>query len=135
MAAAVGKPDPYAGELPVAYVQLLDQRTVGEDELKSFVRDRISDPVAVPKNIYITQQMPLTDIRKIAKPLLRLDCARLTFLEALRPVIPAGAALDIRVEPHTQNGTLAVIQLRGAVSDCGSLAKQITDVMRLFTFQ
>ena len=134
MAAAVGKPDAYAGELPVAYVQLLEKSTVGEDELEAFVRERISDPVAVPKNIYITPQMPLTDIRKIAKPLLRLDCARLTFLEALRPMISAGVKLNIRVEPHIQHGTLACIELHGAAFDSSSLEKQIADIMRTFTF-
>jgi fatty-acyl-CoA synthase len=134
MAAAVGKPDAYAGELPVAYVQLREQTTAGEDELRSFVRDRISDPVAVPRNIYITEQMPLTDVRKIAKPLLRLDCARLTFLDALRPVIPAGAELEVRVEPHRQHGTLTTVELRRVAGDRGSLARQITDVMQAYAF-
>jgi fatty-acyl-CoA synthase len=130
----VGKPDAYAGELPVAYVQLREQTTAGEDELRSFVRDRISDPVAVPRNIYITEQMPLTDVRKIAKPLLRLDCARLTFLDALRPVIPAGAELEVRVEPHRQHGTLTTVELRRVAGDRGSLARQITDVMQAYAF-
>ena len=134
MAAAVGKPDAYAGELPVAYVQLRERTTVGEDELKAFVRKRITDPVAVPKHIYVTPQMPLTDIRKIAKPSLRLDCARLAFLEALRPVIPTGAELNIRVEPHRQHGTLVIIEVREGVVDCSSLERRIVDIMRQYTF-
>ena len=48
-AAAVGMPDAYAGELPVAFVTLRAGATPDESALLDFLRDRIEDPVAVPK--------------------------------------------------------------------------------------
>ena len=134
MAAAVGKPDGYAGELPVAYVQLRDGMAVGEEDLKAFARARISDPTAVPKDIYFVEQMPLTDVRKIAKPQLRMDCARRAFEAELRPSISNHVNLSVRVEPHSRYGTLTTIVLRGQPSVQGTdLEQKIAAIMKRHT--
>jgi fatty-acyl-CoA synthase len=75
-AAAVGMPDAYAGELPVAFVTTRDGWTPSEGELTAYVRDRIEDPVAVPKRIGVLDSMPLTPIGKIFKPALRAESIR-----------------------------------------------------------
>jgi fatty-acyl-CoA synthase len=70
-AAAVGAPDEYAGELPVAFVCLKAGHSVTEQELIDFVTPLIAEPPAVPKSITICDCMPLTPIGKIFKPSLR----------------------------------------------------------------
>lgn len=68
IAAAVGRPDPHAGELPVAYVQLKAGATVTEAELLAFAQYEITERAAVPKAIYIVSQIPLTPVGKVFKP-------------------------------------------------------------------
>lgn len=82
LAAAVGRPDVHAGELPVAYVQLKPGETATEAELAEFLQAEISERAALPKRIRIIEQMPLTPIGKIYKPELKraeireaLECA------------------------------------------------------------
>ena len=70
-AAAVGMPDAYAGELPVAFITLRGGATLDENALIDFLRDRIDDPVALPKRIGIEGSLPLTPVGKIFKPDLR----------------------------------------------------------------
>ncbi|MCK0150069.1 AMP-binding protein [Marivita sp. S6314] len=70
-AAAVGMPDAYAGELPVAFISTRDGWSPDGDELFAFLKDRIEDPLALPKRIERIDQMPLTPIGKIFKPTLR----------------------------------------------------------------
>jgi fatty-acyl-CoA synthase len=70
-AAAVGMPDAYAGELPVAFVTLRTGADADETTLTGFLRDRIDDPLALPKRIGIVAAMPLTPVGKIFKPALR----------------------------------------------------------------
>ena len=70
-AAAVGMPDAYAGELPVAFVTLRPGADADETTLTGFLRDRIDDPLALPKRIGIVATMPLTPVGKIFKPALR----------------------------------------------------------------
>lgn len=73
LAAAVGRPDLYAGEVPVAYVQLRPGCKAGEEELMDTVRQRISERAAIPKAIRILETLPVTPIGKIFKPPLRLE--------------------------------------------------------------
>jgi len=83
MAAAVGRPDVHAGEVPVAYVQLKPGATAAEDDLMTFARGRIGERAAVPKAIRIVPAMPLTGVGKIFKPELKLREADSALIEAL----------------------------------------------------
>lgn len=75
-AAAVGMPDAYAGELPVVFAEMRRGSQAGEAELIDFLRDRIEDPVALPKRIGTVDEMPLTPVGKIFKPTLRAEAIR-----------------------------------------------------------
>ena len=74
LAAAVGRPDAHAGEVPVAYVQLRDGGAVTESELLAFAASVIGERAAVPKAIRIVPQIPVTAVGKISSP--RSCCGR-----------------------------------------------------------
>ncbi len=76
LAAAVGAPDAYAGELPVCYVALRPGAQVLEDELHEHAQRTIAERPAWPKQIHIVEAIPLTSVGKIYKPQLRCDAAR-----------------------------------------------------------
>ena len=71
LVAAVGQPDKRAGELPCAFVQLMEGKTATAEELIAFAKHHIHDPAAVPKHIAILDEMPTTMVGKIFKPALR----------------------------------------------------------------
>ncbi|MGZ5712780.1 MAG: AMP-binding protein [Caldimonas sp.] len=75
LAAAVGMPDAYAGELPVCYVALRPGASVTEDELHEHAQRTIGERPAWPKQIHIVETIPLTTVGKIYKPQLRCDAA------------------------------------------------------------
>jgi fatty-acyl-CoA synthase len=114
LAAAVGKPDAYAGELPVAYVQLVADARATAEELDRFVLDNIPERAAAPKDITILPRMPLTDVGKPAKPQLRRDAAQRTFTAALGEAANGHAQVSVAVEPDGATGTKAVITLTAA---------------------
>lgn len=70
-AAAVGRPDAYAGEVPMAFVTLRPGKTVSAAELVAFAREAVSERPAAPAEIAILDAMPLTPLGKIFKPALR----------------------------------------------------------------
>jgi fatty-acyl-CoA synthase len=76
VAAAVGMPDAYAGELPVCYVQLQPDLPASEDELRAFAETEISERPAWPRHIRIIETVPVTAVGKIFKPTLREDATR-----------------------------------------------------------
>jgi fatty-acyl-CoA synthase len=96
-AAAVGRPDPHAGEVPVAYVALAPGATVGEDELRSWASARVAEPAAAPKTVTVLDTLPATAIGKPYKLPLRADATRRAVLDALRPISPH-ATVDARIE-------------------------------------
>ncbi|MEX3939940.1 acyl-CoA synthetase [Paraburkholderia sp. BR10937] len=71
IAAAVGRPDAHAGELPVAYVQLRPGASATESELLAFIKDLITERAAMPRQVRIVETMPLTAVGKIFKPALK----------------------------------------------------------------
>ncbi len=72
LCAAVGAPDAYAGELPVAFAVLMPSATgVEEQELLDWTKARVDEPPARPKSVTILQSMPMTNVGKIFKPELR----------------------------------------------------------------
>ena len=75
-AAAVGMPDAYAGELPIAFIVTRDHWAPDLQELLSFLAERIEDPLAIPKRIHVIDEMPMTPVGKIFKPALRSEAIR-----------------------------------------------------------
>jgi fatty-acyl-CoA synthase len=71
LCAAVGAPDAYAGELPVAFATLKVGAQVSEAELLTFTAERVDEAPAKPKSISILERMPVTNVGKIYKPELR----------------------------------------------------------------
>lgn len=114
LTAAVGKPDAYAGELPVAYVQLLPGATISAEELNEYARLHITERAAAPVEVIVMQEMPKTGIDKIFKPALRLDAVRRAFEEAIaaNPEVRVEASVEARNQPMA--GIMADVTLKGA---------------------
>jgi fatty-acyl-CoA synthase len=70
LAAAIGSPDAYAGEMPVAYVQPKPGATVTEQELLEHAALTIPERAAIPKRIKISSSLPVTAVGKLFKPAL-----------------------------------------------------------------
>ena len=71
LAAAIGSPDAHAGEVPVVYVQVKPGASPSEQELLEFAAARIPERAAIPKQVRIVADLPLTNVGKIFKPALQ----------------------------------------------------------------
>jgi fatty-acyl-CoA synthase len=100
IAAAVGRPDIHAGELPVAYVQLKPGACVTENELLSFAREQITERAAMPKAIRLVAAMPLTGVGKIFKPELRQREIKDALNTALHDAGAPVTRLDVSNDPR-----------------------------------
>ncbi|TVP70046.1 MAG: acyl-CoA synthetase [Rhodobacteraceae bacterium] len=68
---AIGQPDPVAGEMPCAYVELVAGMQTTPAELTEHAKAHISERAALPKHIEILPELPKTAIGKVFKPDLR----------------------------------------------------------------
>ncbi len=111
LAAVVGQPDAYAGELPVGYVQLKPGATVALGELEAWVRERTHERAAVPVQIFCIDPMPLTGVGKVFKPQLRWDAATRALTKILMPLAEKGIDCSIQVGPHGSHGSMATVTI------------------------
>ena len=110
-AVAVGRLDAHAGELPIAYVQLEAGATATEAELLEWLRERIAERAALPKQVRIVPKLPLTAVGKIHKPTLRRNEAREALEAALREANLPVRAVEIIEDPS--RGMVARLHIEG----------------------
>ena len=114
VAAIVGRPDAYAGELPVAYVQPRPGAAVSEAELLDFLGRAVSERAALPKRVHVVSEIPLTAVGKIYKPELKRREAKDALETALRDSGVPFRTLEVTQDPS--RGMAALIELDGSAS-------------------
>lgn len=110
-AGAIGQPDAHAGELPCAFVELVDGATVTPEELMEFCKLHVHERAAIPKHMTILDELPKTAVGKIFKPDLRRNAITRVYNEALLK-----AGLPTRVEAvidDKKRGLVAQVEPNG----------------------
>lgn len=125
MCAAVGRPDVYAGEVPVVYVQLQVGSTVTSHEILTYATLKIPERAAVPKAVHLIERLPLTSVGKIFKPELVM---RETKNIVLKEAHDLGLKLNrLEVEQVVSKGIVATY-------NCDDKEGKLADVLAGYTF-
>jgi fatty-acyl-CoA synthase len=119
--AAIGSPDAYAGELPVAYVQPKPGATITEQELLDYAAKTIPEKAAIPKRIRIASTLPTTAVGKLFKPAL----VEREIEETIRAEAEKVSAdlTSVRVERDPHSGLRAIVE----VADGGDTLRKVLD--------
>jgi fatty-acyl-CoA synthase len=136
LAALVGQPDAYAGELPVAYVQLKPGATVSAGELLDYLRSKTPERAAVPVAVHIIDAIPLTGVGKVFKPQLRWEATQRVFIEAVQALAEQGITCQVSVGADGTHGTFASVsvQTTSAISK-DEAARRISACLNPFTIR
>ncbi|NIF82688.1 AMP-binding protein [Comamonas sp. Tr-654] len=132
MAAAVGQPDEYAGELPVAFVVAKPGFVLNSEELLAFSSMNIAERPAQPKRIDVIEALPQTAVGKIYKPALRRIALERSIQERL---VDAGLASDFSVNARDEAHGLCVdfVLSRGPLSPLTQ--ERLKALMRCFSYE
>ncbi len=106
LAAAIGQPDEYAGELPAAYVQLQPGAQIDPEELKSWTKSRIPERAAAPVYLEVLESLPVTAVGKIHKPPLRAMAIKRVIEDRLKH---AGEDVEVSVSNESNRGMVALV--------------------------
>ncbi|MBY6120912.1 acyl-CoA synthetase [Mameliella alba] len=111
-AGAIGQPDSHSGELPCAFVELVDGAKVTEAELLEHARVHVHERAAHPKHMTILPELPKTAVGKVFKPDLRKHAITRVYNGALEE---AGcAARVVSVIDDKSRGLVAQVDPNGA---------------------
>ena len=134
VAAAVGRPDAHAGEVPVAYVELTEEANVSENQIMEWARNNIGERAAIPKEVSVVKEVPLTAVGKIFKPALRWDAIRKTYEEELKSLGDLAESVFVQVGEHKVHGTNALIQIKAASgADPEAIKKKVPEILSRYT--
>lgn len=129
LAAAVGMPDPYAGELPICFIQVHTSDEVTVEDLMAHAQNTIDERPAWPKIIKIVDEIPLTSVGKIFKPSLRCDAAKLVVSNLLREQLKLPDA-HVQVEAGGPRGLCVTVSLSETdVSSRSSVEEKLQDFL------
>jgi len=110
---AIGQPDSFAGELPCAYVELVEGAEVTVSDLMRYARENIHERAAVPRHIEILDELPKTAVGKVFKPDLRKRAITRVYDDALHH---AGLAAEVAdVYEDKKRGLVARLRKTGDV--------------------
>lgn len=112
---AIGQPDTFSGELPCAYVELVDGAEVSVEELMDFTNEHVAEKSARPKYIEILDELPKTAVGKVFKPDLRKSAITRVYNHALAEV--GQNAEIVAVIESKKHGLVAQVKRVGEVSD------------------
>lgn len=131
LCAAVGAPDAYAGELPVAFATLRPGARATEAELLEFTAQRVDEAPAKPRRVTILPALPTTNVGKIYKPELRVLAARQVAASLAQGIC---ASLGLVATPQVQADADGVLQVRVALPPAGidtnALQEQLQDALQ-----
>jgi fatty-acyl-CoA synthase len=134
--AAVGRPDAYAGEVPVVYVELREGAGATAEQILEFAAREIPERAAVPKEVYIVDTLPLTPIGKIHKPTLVWDAARRVYEKEMAAISDMASAVSVEVREDRSVGKSAVITVTpGPGVSTDELRKRIDDILARYTLR
>lgn len=120
-AGAIGQPDTEAGELPCAYVELVEGARATADELLKFVKSKSIERAAMPKHVEILDELPKTAVGKVFKPELRKRAIARVLNGELRR---AGHAAEVvEVAEDRKRGLVAYLARTGETDDAAVAGK------------
>lgn len=103
---AIGLPDRYAGELPMAYIVKVADSQISAEELIEHCANTMSERAAIPKRIEFIDAMPLTAVGKIFRPTLRQQITETLVKEVL-----ASSSISAQVASETEKKRGLVIRI------------------------
>lgn len=134
MAAAVGRPDAHSGEIPLAYVEVSDGSELTGKDLLEIVKTRIGERAAIPKEILIIDQIPLTAVGKIFKPALRWDATQRVYEKELAALKDLSENVLVSVNEHKTHGTIVNISVKAKEGVTGQeIKKRIREILTRYT--
>lgn len=95
MVGAIGQPDAHSGELPCAFVELVEGADTSVEELMDYARVHIHERAAMPKHLEILDELPKTAVGKVFKPDLRKSAIKRIYNGALEKAGVEGRVLEV----------------------------------------
>ncbi|ACN15207.1 FadD5 [Desulforapulum autotrophicum HRM2] len=134
MVAAIGRPDAHAGEVPVAYVEVAENSKISSEDIMEWAKKNIGERAAIPKEIIVIEQIPLTAVGKVFKPALKWDATRRVYEKELAGLEGLADSFSVKVNEDKVYGTCAKITIKPAKGvDKKTISQKVSELLTKYT--
>lgn len=134
LAAAVGRPDRHAGEIPIVYVELKKGSPLSSEQILTYLKEHIEEKAALPKEVIIMESIPLTPVGKIFKPALYWNAVQRVYEQEVKSLGDVLRKVQVSVMEDKTCGCKATIAVEPAASiDAATLIRQIRNKLASFS--
>lgn len=134
VAAAVGMPDAYAGEVVVVYVMLMQGHAPSAAALMAQMSAGVPEPPAKPRHVFILDDMPTTAVGKIDKAALRRDATAHAVRAALRGIPLKEETFRISVKEGSGGQLAVMVNLTNDYADISAVQAAISEELSRYSF-
>jgi fatty-acyl-CoA synthase len=135
IAAAVGMPDAYAGEVPVVYLTLTCRSNIPPESLMVLLAENVPEPPARPRHVFILDEMPMTAVGKIDKTALRRDATRRAAQAALASLSSLeGEQIGVAVRDGDGGRLMVTVTTSQINCDLSALTQSISETLGRYGF-
>jgi len=115
IAGAIGQPDIYSGEMPCAYVELVEGGRATGADLLEHCKIHVHERAAIPKYVEVLDELPKTAVGKVFKPDLRKLAIARIYNAALEEAEVAARVTE--VIDDKKRGLVAQLERTGEADD------------------
>lgn len=134
--AAIGRPDIYAGEVPMLYVVLRSESAEILADLRAHLERSVPEDPARPKAIVVLPALPMTVVGKLDKVALRRDAAARAAGEALdADPLFIGTCREITVSDAHKGGIMVEVTITAPPETGAALAGAADRLLSGFSFE
>lgn len=99
-----------------------------------WARENVGERAAVPKEVVITPQIPLTPVGKIFKPALRWDATKRAYEQELEALGDMVESVNVEVGEDKVHGTKVKIRVKPAAGhDLAAIKDKIAEILARYT--
>jgi fatty-acyl-CoA synthase len=135
IAAAVGMPDAYAGEVPVVYLTVSGGSSTSPESLMVQLAEKVPEPPARPRHVFIIDEMPTTAVGKIDTTALRRDATRRVVQAALASLSALeGEKANVAVREGDGGRLMVTVSISHVHHELPALAHSISETLGRYGF-
>jgi fatty-acyl-CoA synthase len=105
-----------------------------EEKILEHLRNTVGERAAIPKEVIILDEIPLTPVGKIFKPALRWESIRRVYSNALKELGKMVKDINISVKEDKIHGALALIEIKPSQrTSKDDITEKVEELLSLYT--
>ena len=117
-------------------MQLQNNSDLDPEQILNHLKQEIGERAAIPKEVIIMDEIPLTTVGKVFKPALRWDAIKRVYQEELEALGEVADSVEVEVNEDKVYGSLATLTIKAASGvSKEKIKKKVDEILAPYTIK